>query len=281
MRTGQAWAMGARGEVDLEMLLSLVIGLVLQAGQLLKRERNRVGGPRGAGYTADVDAEIEAWLRPKLLNLVNGDYLGEETGSEIEGNTYCWAVDPHDGTADFLKGADGSSISVGLLRDGIPVLGVVYAPILDQRDGECIAWAEGLPHVLRNGVPEPFDLSSATLDGSYVMVSAAAILKHSLNTELCAPGQYLPMPSIAYRLARVAAGDGVCAVSLYPVKAYDVVAGHALLRGSGGDLFDQNGEPIRYSVDDQPERSWNRCFGGTPEVCVELSRRDWSRIRPL
>lgn len=54
------------------------------------------------------------------------------------------------------------------------------------------------------------------------------------------------MPSIAYRLARVAAGDGIAGVSLYRVSPHDVVAGHALLRAVGGDLLDQDGQPIRY-----------------------------------
>ncbi len=47
-----------------------------------------------------------------------------------EANGYCWVVDPHDGTRAFLEGRRGSAVSVGLLLHGIPVLGVVYAPLV-------------------------------------------------------------------------------------------------------------------------------------------------------
>ncbi|MNR15989.1 hypothetical protein D3C85_1325540 [compost metagenome] len=108
------------------------------------------------------------------------------------------------------------------------------------------------------------------------MVSAAAVGKPGANKELCSPGTFHAMPSIAYRLARVAAGDGVCAVSLYPVSAHDVVAGHALLRASQGDLLDQNGEIVTYSAD--MDTVSLKCFGGAPTACLILLRRDWSGL---
>ena len=89
-----------------------------------------------------------------------------------------------------------------------------------------------MPHLIRNGQPVSSCLADKKLSSdSTIMVSAAALNKPDLNREMCAPGSFHAMPSIAYRLARVAAGDGVCGVSLYAVSAHDVVAGHPLLRG--------------------------------------------------
>lgn len=202
-------------------------------------------GIRSHGDKAEVDVEIELILRQHLLALLACDFWGEETGHELTGNPFCWVVDPNDGTSDFLKGLKGSAVSVGLLHNNIPVLGVVYAPVIEDRGADCIAWAEGVPELLRNGQPVRVDLTYRQLtDAEHVMVSAAAVSKPQLNAELCAPGRFVAMPSIAYRLARVAAGDGLCAVSLYPVSAHDVVAGHALLRASGGTLVNQDGVEI-------------------------------------
>ena len=47
-----------------------------------------------------------------------------------------------------LEGYRGSAVSVALLRDGVPVLGVVCAPMSPDRGRDLIAWAEGLPHIL-------------------------------------------------------------------------------------------------------------------------------------
>ncbi|AZD48535.1 inositol monophosphatase family protein [Pseudomonas chlororaphis] len=266
-------------EINLLTLLNLVMKQVTLAGELLIAEWARPEGPRGEDDKAEVDVEIEWQLREALLQALHCDFWGEETGHVLTGHPWCWVIDPNDGTSDFLKGRKGSAISVGLLRNSVPVLGVVYAPVTEDRGPDCIAWAEGMLHLLRNGLTTTADLSQQPLTaGSVVMVSAAAVLKPELNTELCTPGQFLAMPSIAYRLARVAAGDGVCAVSLYPLSAHDVVAGHALLRGSGGVLLDQDAQPISYRTEADLVTVSQRCFGGSPQACITLQQRNWTAM---
>ncbi|WP_371918097.1 inositol monophosphatase family protein [Pseudomonas sp. ACN5] len=97
-------------------------------------------------------------------NCSNVIFGGEETGHVLTGHPWCWVIDPNDSTSDFLKGVKGSSISVGLLRHSIPVLGVVYAPITEDRGKDCLAWAEGMPYLLRNGQPVDVDLSQRDLE---------------------------------------------------------------------------------------------------------------------
>lgn len=136
--------------------------------------------------------------------LLVADFWGEETGHSLSGQSWCWGIDPNDGTADFLSGVMGSAISVGLLQGTIPVLGVVYAP-MTARGPDWIVGAQGLSGLVRNRHPLHIDLSRQALTAdSAVMVSAQALNKPQLNAALCAP-------VLAYRLARVAAGDGCVA----------------------------------------------------------------------
>ncbi|WP_370600897.1 inositol monophosphatase [Pseudomonas nitroreducens] len=259
-------------------LLTPVTEKVLEAGQLISAEWQRPDGPRGHGDKADVDAEVEEQLRKDLLEILDCDFWGEETGTRLTGHKYCWVVDPNDGTSDFLLGRKGSAISVGLLSNAIPVLGVVYAPVTD-RGPDCISWAEGHESVLRNGqaVTSRLDLNDLE-PGSQVLVSTAASSKPDLNAELCSPAAFSPMPSIAYRLARVAAGDAVAGVSLVPVSAHDLVGGHALLIGARGVLLDQDSLPITYDSKARMAKSSWRCFGGAPGACRKLALRDWGRL---
>lgn len=266
-------------DIDYGELLEQVTGIVEKAGRLLIAEWQRPDGPRGSGDKADVDIEIESILKPGLLRLLNCDFWGEETGFQLTGAQHCWVVDPNDGTADFLKGHKGSAISVGLLEDSKPVLGVVYAPVLEGEQPDCIAWAKGSPAVLRNGKPVVATLSQKEwTTGGKVFVSTAATGKPEVNSELCYPGSFVAMPSIAYRLARVAAGDGDAGVSLVPVSAHDVVAGHALLIGAGGVLVNQDGLAITYTTEVRMQTVSQACFGGTLEACQALSKRSWSRV---
>ena len=65
---------------DYKSLLAQVVQLVEDAGLLLITEWQRPEGPRGSGDKADVDVEIESLLKPRLLQLLDCDFWGEETG---------------------------------------------------------------------------------------------------------------------------------------------------------------------------------------------------------
>ena len=264
---------------QIQQLLPQIIEAVERAGVLLAKECVRPGGRRGSGDKAEIDVEIEVLLRAELLSLLDCDWWGEETGYILTGCPFCWVVDPNDGTRDFLRGLKGSAISVGLLHDGNPVLGVVHAPTTPSGIPDCIAWAKGMGYLLRNGHRVVVDLSDQKLSNtSTVMVSAAAVSKPELNKELCEPAEFFAMPSIAYRLARIAAGDGICGISLYPVSAHDVVAGHALLSGAKGVLIGEDGIPIQYTTEATMAKVSERVFGGAPDACSELNKRDWNRV---
>ena len=52
--------------------------------------------------------------------------------AERKNYDYCWLVDPLDGTKEFIKRNGEFTVNIALLKDGQPVLGVVYAPVPDE-----------------------------------------------------------------------------------------------------------------------------------------------------
>ena len=259
-------------------LLAHVIAAVSSAADMLVAEAVRPGGPRGRGNKADIDTEIELALRRTLTALLPVRFVGEETGV-TPGSAAAdsiWLVDPHDGTSEFLKGYRGSSISVALVQRGEPVLGVVCAPFSPDRGFDLIAWAEGEP-LQRNGAAISARLADRGLDrNGYVYLNPRAARMAALNAELVAPARFIGMPSIAYRLARVAASDGVATMSLHGLNVWDYAAGHALIKGAGGVVLDEQGRPVTYAGDQT--RVVERCFGGAPAAIAALAGRDWERI---
>ena len=258
-------------------LLSAVIGAVAEASTMLVEESRRPAGPRGAGDKAEIDVEIERYLADRLSTLLPARFVGEETPARPgDGSPFCWLVDPHDGTWAWLEGVRGSAVSVALLHDDLPVLGVVCAPMSPDRGRDLIAWAEGQPHLLRNGAEVKVDLSRAILKaGVIVFLNHSTAKRPVASGAAVAPARFVSLPSIAYRLARVAAGDGVATVSLSAPGGIDYAAGHALLRGAGGVLLDEAGQEVTYNPDG--ESHVMRCFGGAPEAARELAARSWSR----
>jgi ADP-ribosyl-[dinitrogen reductase] hydrolase len=256
-------------------ILSTVINLVKTAGTWLAAEFSRPDGPRYSNTeTSPIDTEIERFLREHLTALLPARFVGEEEGVlAAEANGYCWVVDPHDGTRAFLEGRRGSAISIALLRQGTPVLGVVYAPISPDRGPDLIAWAEG-GGITRNGAPVTINLSRRDLTASdVVFLNHGAGQRPVWSSTACAPARFMPLPSIAYRLARVAVGDGIATVTLRPVNAHDIAAGHALLIAAGGVLVAEDGLPVTYG-EDGDSRPF-ACFGGAPAAVAKLRSRKW------
>src|SRR5689334_18155578 len=84
------------------------------------------------------------------------------------------------------------------------------------------------------------------------------------------------MPSVAYRLARIAAGDGVATVSTHSVNEYDIAAGMALVAAAGGVALDAEGAQIR--LEGNSTRRVSGCFAGAPKAAAHLARFDWKSL---
>ncbi|MDT4865177.1 3'(2'),5'-bisphosphate nucleotidase [compost metagenome] len=93
-----------------------------------------------------VGSQLDEAREADIRQMWNGQALNEgylKTCQQLvlTGHRWCWVVDPNDGTSDFLKDRKGSAISIGLLHNALPVLGVVYAPVTEDCGADCIAWA--------------------------------------------------------------------------------------------------------------------------------------------
>ncbi|MDQ2879353.1 MAG: 3'(2'),5'-bisphosphate nucleotidase CysQ, partial [Pseudomonadota bacterium] len=78
-----------------------------------------------------VDLEVDALLRDRLATLIpDAGWLSEEIADNCDRLTrrQVWVVDPIDGTRDYLRARAGWAVSVALIEDGQPVIGVLDAP---------------------------------------------------------------------------------------------------------------------------------------------------------
>src|SRR4029079_16030997 len=81
-------------------------------------------------------------------------FLGEETGRGPGAKgAPVWVVDPNDGTRDYIKGRRGSSVSIALVFERRPVLGVVHPFAYPDDNGAIYTAAVGQEGVWKNGAP--------------------------------------------------------------------------------------------------------------------------------
>ena len=265
---------------ELTEALKVAIEAANAARLLLLAECARPDGPRGTSGHCPADEEAEWLIRNHLLaRFPTWGYLGEETGAQpaASGEDHVWVVDPNDGTSSMQRGYRGHAVSIGVVCGGTPVLGVVWAVDAPDDDGELFTWAEGTGPVRRNGlIVEPCTWPQALGAEDIVLLSLGAHRDPVGNLACIAPARFLALPSIAYRLALVAAGEAVATVSLSGACAWDYAAGHALVRGAGGVLVDEAGRMP------SPMPAMGRALaatrlGGGAQVVAALVEKAWSR----
>jgi ADP-ribosylglycohydrolase/fructose-1,6-bisphosphatase/inositol monophosphatase family enzyme len=264
--------------MDLSRALAVAVAAARAASRLLRDDFHRASGARGHVDKAEADTEAEVLIRARLIEAFPGwGYLGEETGrGPAAADAPVWLVDPNDGTRDYLVGRRGSAISIGLVMDRQPVLGVVFAFGYPDDAGDLFAWAEGCGPLTRNGAPVTIQLPTSLGSSDVVLVSANGDRDPEANLRCVAPARFRAVPSVAHRLALVAAGEGSAVTSLFAPGAWDYAAGHALLRGAGGVLVDESGLEVTYAGDGSSRTL--RAFGGAAAVATELALRPWDPL---
>ena len=192
------------------------------------------------------DADIEA--DDVLRNILTKEcpefgWLSEETvdSSERLDNEITWIVDPLDGTKEFVEGIPNFVISIGLVKNGVPALGVIMNPIT----GDLYTAYNG------NGVElndNPVSISDKINLYNMVMLNSRSETKKGLWDPF---NKYfdklIPIGSIAYKLAMVSANQSDIVASLKPKNEWDICAGHCLINESGGILLTSEGKEICYN----------------------------------
>jgi myo-inositol-1(or 4)-monophosphatase len=227
--------MNDMGTVD-ERLAS-AIKAALSAGEFLmslKRQHTlEITAATRRDIKLNADRQVEAIIKSELGNAL--PVLGEETGWSVPpatGAAY-WVVDGLDGTVNFLRDIPIAAVSIGLIRNGSPFLGVVYDFLRD----ELFAGQVGVGATL-NG--RPLHVSNADDPASALLLSAVATMRDFGDDRMAAFGVSLGrwrkvrmLGSAAISLAYVAAGRAD-ACELAGIMEWDVTAGIALLRAAGG-----------------------------------------------
>jgi histidinol phosphatase-like enzyme (inositol monophosphatase family) len=198
------------------------------------------GGPDFDPVT-DADREAERVMRAMIeAEFPDHGIAGEEFPDREARGPYCWSLDPVDGTRSFTCGLHSWVTLIALLRDGLPVLGVIDAPCLDERylaDGErSLLLAAACEHALATSACKHLGEARLSTTDPYLFIGAdrEAFERVRRSVRTTRYGQD------GYAYARLAAGT-IDLVIESGLKPHDYNALIPVVRGAGGVIGDWRG----------------------------------------
>jgi 3'(2'), 5'-bisphosphate nucleotidase len=262
-------------------LAGLLTGIAIQASAVIRAVDFRCADTRHKADASPVTIADEAAQAVILDGLARaapgmpvvseeavGDWRAREPPREF------LLVDPLDGTAEFIAGRLEYTVNIALVRDGIPVVGVVAAPALGLiwrgatgHRAERLRFAEGeisAPDIIHTR-PWPAAEPVAAVSRSHFDLASAAFLAR------LGPITTVEFGS-ALKFCRLAEGAVDVYPRLGPTSEWDVAAGHAVVGAAGGIIRAPDGGELRYGRAHEGFRVPSFIAWGDPAAAQKLVR---------
>ncbi|WP_255169643.1 NAD(+)/NADH kinase [Natrononativus amylolyticus] len=234
------------GEDLVERARVLAEEVAQSAGEPLRELHGRVESITVKTDKADIVTEADHQANRIITTAIANEFpdhgIFSEEGGRIEADgPYTWVIDPLDGTGNFAHGNPNYAVSVALVEERYPVVGVVYVPETDElfsavAGGEATENETPLSTTDRDRLDESMLLSGYDPDGSFLS-----------NFYQEARG-VRRLGSAALNLCYLASGsaDAVWEYDTYP---WDVAAGLVIARAAGARITNAAGEPFTFDFE--------------------------------
>jgi myo-inositol-1(or 4)-monophosphatase len=275
---------------DLDQVESLAVELANIAGAEIKSALGSIftvrykSGATGSSLWRDpvseVDHKVEKIIRERIAeHFPSHGIIGEEMKAQpSNGSSFIWAVDPIDGTTNFINGFPMFAASIGVLHDARPVAGAVWC---------------ATSHALRAGVYHARDGGKLRFEGSDVTPKANPAVRSGLAGVPLVKAEDMPWEtrktgSAAIECAMVAAGLLRVARFSNP-NIWDVAGGLALVKAARGIVRQKTAntwqpmdrfEPGKGPDDQTGLRFWRRSIVIGPPDAVEKMCNAEPIVRP-
>ena len=197
------------------------------------------------------DLEVNKILTEKILDLTpNIPIVSEETSENKSQNNLenFWLIDPIDGTYDYINDLEEFTINAGLIIHRKPVAGLIYAPAKNRM---FYSYGDDLSFELINEKPIKLNHSKNFDKSEIKFVAYSNKIKPEINEiyKKLNVKKYIRMKS-SLKFCVIAAGEYDGYVAEPRASEWDIAAGHAILKHSGGTVTDFDGKEILYGKKD-------------------------------
>ena len=235
---------------ELQCFLDVATEAAMAGGAVLKQYWGNLSSIQEKGRSGDLVTEADRASETEVLAVIERHYpnhaiLAEESGQLGQRDSpLLWAIDPLDGTTNYAHQYPLCAVSIGLLVAGVPTVGVVYNPILE----DLYRAARGLGATHNR---QPMQVSTtAKLTNSLLVTGFAYDRRETIDNNYAEFCHFTHLTqgvrrggSASVDLAHVASGrlDGYWERGLSP---WDLAAGVVLVTEAGGQVSAYDGQPF-------------------------------------
>ncbi|WIV68197.1 NAD(+)/NADH kinase [Natrialbaceae archaeon AArc-T1-2] len=237
------------------------------AGEPLRELHGQVESVTYKTDKSDIVTEADHQADRIITTVIGNEFpdhgiFSEESARQESEGPYTWLIDPLDGTGNFAHGNPNYSVSIALIKEGEPIMGVVYEPETDKlfsamAGGDAYVDDTKIVTTNRDSLDESMLLSGYDPDGSFL----SHFYQNSRGVRR--------IGSAALNLCYLASGsaDAVWEYDTYP---WDVAAGIVIARAAGATITDGADEPYELDLDIQ-DKERKELLGSNGPLHEELT----------
>lgn len=162
-----------------------------------------------------------------------------------------WLLDPLDGTKNFVKGTENFTVNIGLIANGVPVLGILCSPSKNICYYGFADQAFKLEHGKKSRIQHVSDGRISTM---IMSKRADQETVDSIGRILAPDASTITLPS-AQKFCFLFEGKADIFPCCNPMYDWDIAAGHAIVNAMGGRICSLQGQELKYGLDHQHFRN--------------------------
>ncbi len=224
----------------------------LEAGKAILRVRKGEQNVKQKSHVTDLvtraDLDADKIIIATILKIFpQHNILSEEKGRINNESRFTWVIDPLDGTSSFVAGINNFAVSISLLKDNQPILGVINW----VSTGE-LFWAEEGKGAFVNGKKIQISKVSKLSESSFDFEYGKALHREYKNDHFFLPlFKKIRYPFVlgSSAVALVLVGKGVLEGFVTQANRWDFAGGVRIVLEAGGKVTDPAGQPLDWTKD--------------------------------
>jgi len=234
-----------------ERFISKLKDIIIEAGRIsisLRNEGLTVEHKKDSSPVTNADIEISNFIYSKLTELDPSIPIicEEQPLKDVLGREMIWLVDPIDGTRSYIKNMDSFTVNIALIRNQIPIIGLIYQPtsrklyFTNHKQEFCLEKNGNILETLKRN------------DKNFIAVVSSRNFNYKTEKYIQDKGfsEVISIPSSIKRCL-IAEGNADVYPRFAPTMEWDTAAGHAIIRASGKEVYQAGKtEPLQYNKTD-------------------------------